>query len=57
MENRGLGRQLINALETGVHVHKLEKIRQDRGVPRVYLCLNHSRCDDTRQGGSGPHGF
>lgn len=30
MENRGLGRQLINALETGVQVHKLEKIRQDK---------------------------
>ena len=27
MENRGPGRQLINALETGVHVHKLEKVR------------------------------
>jgi hypothetical protein len=30
VENRGLGRQLINALETGVQVHKLEKIRQDK---------------------------
>ena len=43
VENRGPGRQLINALETGVHVHKLEKIRQDRGVPRVYVLVSKSQ--------------
>ena len=43
VENRGPGRQLINAMEAGVHVHKLEKIRQDRGVPRVYVPVSKSQ--------------